>query len=266
MKQRMISGVLGALILIFVLLFGTPIIQIGVSALAVIGVCEVFYVTHIVGKRTLFFISVAASLFMMIAQSSNVDMFGFVVYIYILALFVLYMSDRKKTDLKDIGCAFIITVYVSFMFGHILYVRSMDYGYLLIWLVFVVAFVTDIFAMLGGKMFGKHKLCPNLSPKKTVEGSMCGTVACVMGVVVYCFICKVFCHANPNYLNSMVLGFLASVISQIGDLSASCIKRQYGVKDYGNIMPGHGGVMDRFDSVLFVAPFIYYVVSILPVF
>lgn len=266
MKQRMISGILGALILIFVLLFGSPIIQIAVGALAVIAVCEVFYVTHIIGKRILFLISLVASIFMMVAQSSNVEMFGFVVYLYIAALFILYMANRKKTEFKDIGSAFIITVYVSFMFGHILYVRSMDYGYLLIWLVFVVAFVTDIFAMFGGKMFGKHKLCPNLSPKKTVEGSLCGIIACVLGVIIYCFVCKVFCHASPNYLNASVLGFFASIVSQIGDLSASCIKRQYGAKDYGNIMPGHGGVMDRFDSVLFVAPFIYYAVLILPIF
>ena len=266
MKQRMISGILGALILIFVLLFGTPIIQIAVSALAVIAVCEIFYVAHIIGKRMLFLISVIASILIMIAQSVNTEMFGFVVYIYIAALFILYMTNRKRTELKDIGAAFLITFYVTFMFGHILYVRSMDYGYLLIWLVFVTAFVTDIFAMFGGKLFGKHKLCPRLSPKKTVEGSVCGVVACVLGVILYCFVCKVFCHANPNYPNAAVLGFLASIVSQIGDLSASCIKRQYGAKDYGNIMPGHGGVMDRFDSVLFVAPFIYYAVLILPVF
>lgn len=99
-----------------------------------------------------------------------------------------------------------------------------------------------------------------------MEGSVCGVLGCVLSLEIYSLVCRIFFGLAPNYLNVLLVAVAASIVSQLGDLSASCIKREYGIKDYGKIMPGHGGVMDRFDSVLFAAPFVYYILCVLPLF
>lgn len=266
MKQRIITGVAGALILIAVLLLGSPFIQTAILILSLIAVHELVHAVQLSDKKNLMITSVAATAVMVVVQFFDKSLFLPVLYIYIAALFIIYMTCNKSVEFNDIASVLMITLYVSFMFGHLIYIWDMHNGHMLIWLVFVCAFMTDTFAMFGGKFFGRHKLCPYLSPKKTIEGSLCGVIGCVLCVAVYCTVCSIFFSVHPYYLNALIVGFAASIVSQTGDLAASCIKRQFGIKDYGKIMPGHGGVMDRFDSVLFVAPFVYYALYIFPIF
>jgi phosphatidate cytidylyltransferase len=124
-----------------------------------------------------------------------------------------------------------------------------------VWLVILTAFGTDICAYFTGVFFGKHKLCPSISPKKTIEGSIGG----IVGSVILCGLWGWF-FANPFFLHCLIIGALGGALSQVGDLSASILKRKLGVKDYGKLIPGHGGILDRFDSVLFTAPLVYYYV------
>ena len=125
-------------------------------------------------------------------------------------------------------------------------------GVYLFVLVFVIAWVTDVFAYLVGSFCGRHRLIPEVSPKKSVEGAVGGIFGALVGCLVVALVIHFFADYEPNYPMFLLMGFVVSIISQIGDLIASLIKREYGIKDYGNILPGHGGILDRFDSILAV--------------
>ncbi|MDD6213848.1 MAG: phosphatidate cytidylyltransferase [Firmicutes bacterium] len=179
------------------------------------------------------------------------------------ALFMLIMifTHGRISSKKVMSVAF-ATIFVS-MFMLTLIMLRRACGRLAVILPFVCAWLTDTGAYFIGSFYGKHKLVPEISPKKTVEGALGGIVFSVIGCIVFYL---VLCATSSNYSVSDTIltaefafvGFAGSIISQLGDLIASCIKRDCNKKDYGSILPGHGGILDRFDSVIFVTPFIYY--------
>ena len=133
--------------------------------------------------------------------------------------------------------------------------------------IFIGAWVTDTFAYFSGRLFGKHKLIPAVSPKKTVEGAIGGAVCCALVAMLYGLVIgKCFDGVSPNYLVLAVSGLLIAVVSQIGDLAMSAIKRQYGIKDYGKLLPGHGGLLDRFDSCMAVTILLTFINAYFPLF
>ena len=146
-------------------------------------------------------------------------------------------------------------VYVVFFSYHIVLLDRLAEGHLFTWTVILASFGSDICAYFTGYKFGKRKLAPNLSPKKTIEGAIGG----VVGAGVLCGIFGII-FAKQYILQCFFIGIVGGAFSQAGDLTASAFKRKMGIKDYGNLIPGHGGIMDRFDSVIFVAPFVYYLV------
>lgn len=150
-------------------------------------------------------------------------------------------------------------VYIVCFFSLLILIRDRLHGSALIWLVFIIAWCSDTMAYYIGKNFGKHKLSPLVSPKKTIEGSLGGVLGSIIGLLIWGYFNQ---KISFEWYQLILLGIFGSMISQIGDLSASLIKRYIGVKDYGNIMPGHGGILDRFDSILFVAPVVYYYIVI----
>lgn len=166
----------------------------------------------------------------------------------LLYLFISF-ENRKIEEAFLTGFGVLYVGYFSF---HIVMIDQTPYS-LSIWLVFITAFGTDIFAYFTGYLFGKHKLCPAISPKKTIEGAIGGVAGSVFLSIIFLLI-----FSPTLLLHGMIIGVLGSILAQFGDLTASIIKRKIGIKDYGNLIPGHGGVLDRFDSVLFTAPFIYY--------
>ena len=265
LKQRVITGAALVVALIVILILGTPVVEFAIALLASVAVVELFSAVKLSGNKLLMVASVAGTIALVAAQCFGAQFFNPAMYAYIVALFIIYMINMHKFSFEEITKTFFVTMYVAFMFAHIILVRNMEYGHFLIWFVLIGAFVTDTAAMFGGKFFGKHKLCPALSPKKTVEGSIAGIAGCVVCTFIMCMICNIGFGIETNYLWAIVVALGASVISQLGDLSASCIKRQFGIKDYGKIFPGHGGVMDRFDSLFFVAPFVYYMMLIIPI-
>ena len=146
------------------------------------------------------------------------------------------------------------SLYIGFFTSHIYLTERLDGGHSpMVWLIFITAFGTDIMAYFGGYFLGKHKLSPELSPKKTVEGAVSG----VLGSAVLSGLFALF-FIKSHVWHCVLLGIISSAVAQLGDLTASSFKRKMGIKDYGNLIPGHGGIMDRFDSVIFTAPFIYY--------
>lgn len=147
-------------------------------------------------------------------------------------------------------------LYVGVFFSYIVIVNQSDYGKYLVWLIFISSWVCDTAAYYSGRIFGKNKLCPKLSPKKTIEGSIGG----IIGSTVICGLFGIFCayRGVPIHLyNYIAIGILCGIFGQFGDLFASSIKRYAGVKDYSHLIPGHGGILDRFDSVLFSGFIVY---------
>ena len=183
----------------------------------------------------------------------------------ILVFLSLTVFFHKKVLFKDAAGLYFGAIYIFALFKYIYLVRMEEFGKFIVFAIFIGAFLTDTGAYFAGTFFGKHKLCPEISPKKTIEGAIGGIVTTVVAFVVYGFIGKEFFGYNLSIINAVITGLILSIISQIGDLSASVIKRELGIKDYGNIMPGHGGALDRFDSVLFVAPVFYWLNQILPI-
>ena len=158
----------------------------------------------------------------------------------------------NKHNLKDAAITILGGLYIPFFFYHMYLLNDSIY----IWIVFISSFATDTFAYFVGVLFGKHKLCPEISPKKTIEGSLGGIIGCVISVTLFAIYFKL-----DNVLSISIMSVILSAMSQVGDLTASSIKRAVNIKDYGNLMPGHGGVLDRFDSILFTTPIVYYYIT-----
>ena len=265
MKKRIISGVIGAVLLIAVLLSDKIILNIGIAVVSFIALLEMYEAVGLTKYLPLKILGLVASFSFTFAYSFDNKLLMPVMYLYILALFGFYMKKDSNLKLHDISKLFFLTIFVCFFLVHLVFIRKLPLGQYLIWMVFISAFLTDTFAFATGKIFGKHKLCPRLSPKKTIEGSIGGVIGCCVSLLIYGLIVQFVFNIGVNYSNLMLLGIISSATSQFGDLAASRIKRQYGIKDYGKIRPGHGGVMDRFDSVMFTAPIVYIIVSNLPV-
>ena len=170
----------------------------------------------------------------------------------------LYMFDLEKREPVDAMATTQGLIYIVFFAFHLVLVDELVTFSNMKWLIILSAFGSDIFAYFTGMLLGRHKLCPVLSPKKTIEGAVGG----VLGSVALCSLFG-YIFMRPLLVHCVVIGLLAAPISMLGDLTASAYKRKMGIKDYGNLIPGHGGIMDRFDSVLFTAPFVYYYVVII---
>lgn len=244
----------------------TIILNISIAVFAGISSYEVFKVTKIKSPVIMAFnilVSVSVPLFFNVLK----DYILIICILYIMILFTYFIFNNKNTNLINIMQIFFLEFYVTVFYTSVLFVRGIEnVGLYLFFLIFISSWVTDTFAYFTGFLIGKHKLCPTISPKKTIEGSIGGILFTMIAYFVYSYILANNFNVNVNYFTLFILGFLTSVISQIGDLSASLIKRYYDVKDYGKLLPGHGGIMDRFDSVLFVAPLIYCFTTLFTVF
>jgi len=154
--------------------------------------------------------------------------------------------------------AFFGVVYVAVCLSFIYQTRELPDGRWHVWLILLCSWGCDTCAYCVGRLFGRHKMAPVLSPKKTVEGAIGGVAGSVVLCGALAVIAARLLHEAPHIAEFMIIGFFGSLISMVGDLAASAIKRNHGIKDYSHLIPGHGGIMDRFDSVIFTAPVIYY--------
>ncbi len=276
LKQRIIIGVIGFLFIVFVLVMGNLTLGVVLSLIAMLALYELYHALEILksnpGLAALGFLFCAAVFLMQLhgiiwGDFDTLAVAGRVVpalCIYTLAIAVYVVAAFGKTRFVTAATSVFAAMYITVLFAHILLIRQSQFGEVLVWPAFLAAWATDTFAFLFGLTMGRHKLIPNVSPKKTVEGAVGGVFGCVFIMVVYGFVCQSLGY-GVDFSNLTVFAIASSAISQFGDLFASCIKREFGVKDYGNILPGHGGILDRFDSVLLVAPFLYYYTMVLPI-
>ena len=264
MKQRIITGAVLALLMIAIFLLShTLVYPVIMGVLCVIGTWEML---RCVGHGKNAFLSVPAIIVAVIspilAYFLGYGAMLSVVMCYVTVLLAESVFFDEKVKVTDVSVVFLTTMYVVLCFTALLRLRYISEGgsYIYI-LVFVAAWITDTFAYFTGVFFGRHKLIPKISPKKTVEGAIGGVVFCIIAFVVYGVVVEKVCSVQMNMFTLCLVGLAMSVVSMVGDLVASSIKRTYGIKDYSNLFPGHGGVLDRFDSIMILAPLLLFVVE-----
>ncbi len=275
MKTRIITAIVAIGILVPILVFSdTIVLPIAAAICALLAVFEIAGCVGVRRKLTLAiptYLFSAAILFLITVHFMDylevgkfVPILFAVAYAYIFLIFTFTMFSKGNIKFSQATELVALTVYALIGFlSVVLLRRDMDMGQYLYLLVFLGAWMTDTGAYFIGVFFGKHKLIPEVSPKKTVEGAFGGILGCVIGYVVFALVIDHFFDVTVNYLILVLLAVFISVVSQCGDLIASYVKRERGIKDYGFIFPGHGGIMDRFDSILAVAPVIYVVTLLL---
>ena len=276
MKTRVITAIVALGILIPILFLShTVVLPIAASICALIALFEV---AGCVGVRKKWALSLTTYIFAVavlvlftlhimdiVAISLFTPIIFAVSYVYILCIFIFTMFSRGGIKFPQAAELVALSFYVLIGFLSIVLLRNEgEMGKYLYLLIFLGAWMTDTGAYFVGVFFGKHKLIPEVSPKKTVEGAFGGVLGCILGYVLFGVILAQFFDVTVNYLVLTILAIGISVISQCGDLIASYVKREQGIKDYGFIFPGHGGIMDRFDSIIVVAPVLYGVVLLLP--
>ena len=262
MLTRILTGIVALVIFVPILFFShTVIFDIAIATASFIGTLELLKCVGIMSKYAISAPSMFVSFLipLLIRYVSN-EAIMLIIISYLFYLLYAAVFARKENSTNDIALCFFSTVFVTISFTSIIITRNLEpKGDILYLMIFIGAWSTDTFAYFTGKLFGKHKFMPNISPNKTIEGVIGGIVFCAFAFVLYGFITAKLgrFNAEPDYMFYILLacaGIVTSIVSQLGDLSASAIKRNYGVKDFGSMFPGHGGIMDRFDSVMAVAP------------
>lgn len=268
MLKRIITAIVAVIVFIPAIAFsGTWVFPVYMSLCAFVGCLEMLKCIGI--HKNLFLtvpISLVALFFPLFMRYCSLfaDVTVFyklavgVMLVMMLYVFGVAVFANKSIKITDAGLAISACLYIIAAFTSVVYIRDFikggEYIYLL---TFICAWATDIFAYFTGRFFGKHKLIPSVSPKKTVEGAVGGIVFCVLAMVGFGFTVERFFSGEQGmeaiYLVLAISGIFISVVSQTGDLIMSLIKRHYGIKDYGKLFPGHGGILDRFDSVLAVS-------------
>ncbi|MFW5648381.1 MAG: phosphatidate cytidylyltransferase [Candidatus Alkaliphilus sp. MAG34] len=252
--KRIISAIIGLPFLLAIIIVGKTPLFIALLVISLIALWE-FYNACKDKFAPMETVGYVGSIVILILanftfQPSYVSMLFFIL---IVVLNIVKLTHNNKYSFVDISITLYSLAYIPFLLSYILLIPKQPNN-IVIWLVFITAWGTDTSAYFSGYFFGRKKLCPFISPKKTIEGAIGG----VLGSMVISLIFGYFFLQKHLYA-IMLIGVLGSMAAQIGDLSASLVKRHIGIKDFGNIMPGHGGVLDRFDSILFTAPIVYYI-------
>ena len=269
MKTRVISGIVIGLILAAVLIPGGYILAavlLLVSGISFFELCSATGV-HEKGKKINgieacgYVAIVVHYLQMILFKDYKYYVFSIMFAFFLIMVYYVLSFPRYKSG--QAIAAFFSFVYAPVSMSFVYLIRIREYGKYLAWLPFV-AWVCDTCAYFAGRAFGKHKLAPKLSPKKTIEGSIGGVLGSMIAGAIFAHVLRITAIDSTRlYVVMIVIAFVSSIIGQLGDLLASGIKRDHDIKDYGSCIPGHGGIMDRFDSVIFVIPCIYFLVAVL---
>ena len=261
---RLISGIVLVILAAFVLIQGGAFLFLASLVISLVGLFELYRVMKIEKELPgiLGYLSVLAYYYMLWTDSENY--MTFLTIAVLMALMTVYVVTFPKFGTEQVTVAFFGIFYVGLMFSYLYQVRSMPDGKYLVWLIVLSSWGCDTCAYCVGMLLGKHKMAPKLSPKKSVEGAVGGVLgAAILGFLYGAYFEQSMVDVMQPGMISAVACAIAAVISQIGDLAASAIKRNHGVKDYGRLIPGHGGILDRFDSMIFTAPAIYFAVMFL---
>ena len=274
MKQRVISGIIIAAVLISSGLIGGLYLYLLVFACSLIGLFEYYKATSNkeitvkdMLKTPMYFAAFILTViyYLYIAYKGDNISLRYVLIIVAVVLIAIYVFSYPKYKVSELYNGLFGFIYCTVMMSFVLLVRIMPgEGRIYFFAMLIGSSVCDVFAYFVGVKFGKHRLAPVLSPKKSIEGSIGGILGSVLVAFLLGFVVLDKILYKPGYtVQLMILCFFASIVSQIGDLIASGIKREHEIKDYGNLIPGHGGIIDRMDSMIYSAPVVYIVATVL---
>ncbi len=275
MKQRIITAAVALVILVGVFAcYDTFVLNVAISIISALAVFELLHATGYVKSRAVLCFSICYAL--VVPFFSTLKIHGMQVYVtlaYFILMFGSLLAYHHGIRFEEIAISFFVSLVVPTALSSIVLMRDVyqKHGFLYILLCCVAAWISDSCAYFAGRAFGKHKMAPEISPHKTIEGAVGGVAGCCGFFVLTCWLYQQYAlrvlHESLRFSwgTLAVVAIFCSLVSIVGDLMASVIKRQTGIKDFGKIMPGHGGIMDRFDSFLFVAPTIYLISLYFPI-
>ena len=276
MLKRITSGLIfGAIVIITLVFLPNYICNILATLIAVASTYEFIKAINAYGYKPMRGVSYAScAILLFIGAFPMREIYkwtlAFLGIMVIACLIYAFFVRKGLTTLVDISFTFFVILYVDVLLSFFLLTYYIGYdggnqlGKVWIWYVLFGACMTDIFAYFIGSKFGKHKLCPEISPKKTVEGAIGGILGCMLAFIIYTFVLNKFFDFGISYIKIALISIIVAIFAQLGDLVASSIKRNAKIKDFGDVMPGHGGFLDRIDSILFVSPIMYYFLVYFP--
>lgn len=264
--KRVTSALLGFPLVVLILLIGNKyVVDVFLALVAFLSMDEYFNAISKVSNpvRWVGYLSCLAIAIIHIIPQEHIIMVSILAAPTVLIiLFAQVVATEMKTSFKDIAYTFLGIFYVVYFTMFVALIHGKDNGKILIWYALFAAWATDVFAYFVGKHFGKHKFS-KVSPKKSIEGCIAGTIGAVVVMLGYTYLANTFWGQNYSYLYVGMIGVILSLLGQIGDFAASSIKRYVDIKDYSNLIPGHGGMLDRVDSLIFLAPFAFALFSMM---
>ena len=259
---RLISGILLLAFTFVTMFFGGQVLLVALFMISLIGLYELYKVMKFENEHLAYIGYIASFIWYVNIDTKQSPLFNIhvpelmILSIVVVALLLVFVINYPKYTATQLFSAIFGIFYIPVMISFIFKTReNIAFGQWLAWMVYVSSWGSDTCAYVVGRLFGKHKLAPVISPNKSLEGAVGG----VVGSVIFGIIMSHFTGKSENLITIFaIIGGLGSVISQIGDLAASGIKRNYDIKDYGDLIPGHGGILDRYDSIIITAPIVYY--------
>ena len=258
--KRITSGLLGFPLVLIILLIGNKyVVDILLTIVALLAMDEYLNAISKVCKpiRWVAYLScISIAIVHLVPKESISTITTLAIPTILLVLFAHIIATNMKITFKDVAYTFLGIFYVVFFMMFVALIDGMENGKILIWYAIFAAWGTDIFAYFIGKKFGKHKFS-KVSPKKSIEGCIAGTIGAILIILIYTYFVNTYFSLDYSYIYIGIMAIILSLIGQIGDFVASSIKRYVDIKDYSNLIPGHGGMLDRIDSLIFLAPFAY---------
>ncbi len=259
---RLISGIVLVILALFVNILGGPVLLLSMLGISLIGMFELYRAVGIQKKGIGLLSGVAylgAILWYVFVWFHLTDLYMLIISGTLIALLFIYVFSYPRYHAEEVFGTFFGLLYVAVSLSFIYQTRALPEGKWHVWLIIICAWGCDTTAYAVGRLLGKHKMAPVLSPKKSVEGAIGGIIGAALIGLIYGLSIRGFLEEKASIgLIYALIGAVGAMISMIGDLAASAIKRNHEIKDYGHLIPGHGGILDRFDSVIITAPIIYF--------
>lgn len=261
-KTRLLSGIVLVALALVLIITGGDLLLVSTLVISYIGMFELYRIFHIEKSAPGIIGYLAATVYYCNLRFEFIpDLMMFVLGFFMLLMFA-YVFTYPKYKTEQIMAAFFGVFYVAVMLSYVYQTRMLAAGAYIVWLIFLCSWGCDTCAYCVGMLIGKHKMSPKLSPKKSIEGAVGGVIGAALLTILYGMIFKFAMNSTQTHVFIMAgISAVGALISMVGDLTASAIKRNYEIKDYGKLIPGHGGILDRFDSVIFTAPVIYFLAA-----
>ena len=260
-KVRLLSSIVLMILMLFFVITGGTALLAATAFLSLVAMMEFMRMAKIHKSPLAVPGYVSVALLYVLLFTGNMDKLVPLCVFFLLVIMAVYVVAFPKYRVEQMLYLFFGFFYAGLMISYIYQVRELPGGAFSVWLIFIAAWGSDVCAYCAGMLFGKHKAFPVLSPKKTWEGCIGGVLGAALVAVLYCLAMNHWFNQSFSIVQYAIVCGCGAVISQIGDLAASAMKRNNEIKDYGKLIPGHGGVLDRYDSVIFVAPIVFYLLQ-----